>query len=125
VVLGNPDLADKLGVVGFDRFSFGNVLSASLVSFSAFFRSRAALQLEILALRHQLGVLQRSVKRPKLRPADRLLWAWLCGVWRTGNPVSSSSKRLAARADPLPPAQPEDNSFASSDEEEEVNDTEE
>jgi hypothetical protein len=26
--------------------------------------------LEILALRHQLGVLQRSVKRPKLSPAD-------------------------------------------------------
>jgi transposase InsO family protein len=39
------------------------------------------LQLEILALRHQLGVLQRSVKRPKLTPADRLLWAWLCAVW--------------------------------------------
>ena len=44
-------------------------------------RSRAALQLEILALRHQLGVLQRSVKRPKLTPADRWLWAWLCAVW--------------------------------------------
>jgi transposase InsO family protein len=39
------------------------------------------LQLEILALRHQLGVLQRSVKRPKLTPADRWLWAWLCAVW--------------------------------------------
>jgi len=37
--------------------------------------------LEILALRHQLGVLQRSVKRPKLTPSDRLLWAWLCVVW--------------------------------------------
>lgn len=40
------------------------------------------MQLEILALRHQLGVLQRSVKRPKLTPADRLLWAWLCAVWK-------------------------------------------
>jgi putative transposase len=39
------------------------------------------LQLEILALRHQLGVLQRSVKRPKLTPADRFLWAWLREVW--------------------------------------------
>jgi hypothetical protein len=39
------------------------------------------LQLEILALRHQLGVLQRSVKRPKLTPADRFLWAGLCKVW--------------------------------------------
>jgi putative transposase len=40
------------------------------------------LQLEILALRHQLGVLQRSVKRSKLTPADRLLWAWLRTVWQ-------------------------------------------
>jgi hypothetical protein len=50
------------------------------VAFFASFQSRAALQLEILALRHQLGVLlQRSVERPKLTPADRSLWAWLCG----------------------------------------------
>src|SRR5215472_6665520 len=35
----------------------------------AIFRSRAALELENLALRHQIGVLQRSaVKRPKLTP---------------------------------------------------------
>jgi len=32
-------------------------------------------------LRHQIGVLQRSVKRPKLTPADRLLWVWLATVW--------------------------------------------
>ena len=50
-------------------------------TFLACFRTRAALQLEILALRHQLGVLQRSVKRPKLTPTDRLLWAWLCEIW--------------------------------------------
>jgi putative transposase len=48
---------------------------------SATFKSRAALHLENLALRHQLGVLHRSVKRPKLAPPDRLLWAWLCAVW--------------------------------------------
>src|SRR6266436_7985001 len=47
----------------------------------AAFKSRAALQLENLALRHQLGILRRSVKRPKLTSADRLLWAWLCEVW--------------------------------------------
>ena len=40
------------------------------------------LQQEILALRHQVGVLHRSVKRPNLTPADRLLWVWLCTVWR-------------------------------------------
>ena len=34
---------------------------------ASIFRSRAALQLENLALRHQIGVLQRSAaKRPKL-----------------------------------------------------------
>ena len=43
-----------------------------------FFRSRAALAAENLALRHQLGVLQRSAKRPRLRARDRALWVWLC-----------------------------------------------
>ena len=38
---------------------------------------RAALAAEILALRHQLGILQRSVKRPRLRQRDRILWVWL------------------------------------------------
>src|ERR1035441_469532 len=48
---------------------------------SAALKSRAALQLENLALRHQLGVLRRSMKRPILTSADRLLWAWLCDAW--------------------------------------------
>src|SRR5271167_2634917 len=48
---------------------------------SAALKSRATLQLENLALRHQLGVLRRSVKRPKLTSTDRFLWAWLCEVW--------------------------------------------
>jgi hypothetical protein len=39
------------------------------------------LQLEIFALRHQLGVLQRSVNRPKLNRFDRFLWAWFCAAW--------------------------------------------
>jgi transposase InsO family protein len=57
------------------------ILSAILKSLATFFRTRAALQLEILALRHQLGVLQRSVKKPKLTAADRLVWTWLAAVW--------------------------------------------
>jgi hypothetical protein len=58
------------------------VVSAFLAFLFAWFRSRAALQLEILALRHQVGILQRSAKkRPKLRRVDRILWAWLSGVW--------------------------------------------
>jgi hypothetical protein len=37
--------------------------------------------LEILALRLQIGVLQRSVKRPKLTASDRFLWSWLSSLW--------------------------------------------
>ena len=48
---------------------------------STVFKSRATLHLENLALRHQLSVLRRSVKRPKLTPADRLLSAWLSEAW--------------------------------------------
>jgi hypothetical protein len=45
-------------------------------------RSRAALQLEILGLRHQLGVLQRSRRwRVRLTQADRLLWVCLSQIW--------------------------------------------
>jgi putative transposase len=65
----------------FRRFSPRGVVSAFFASLLLSFRSRAALQLEILALRHQLGVLHRSVKRPTLTTSDRLLWVWLCGIW--------------------------------------------
>src|SRR5258708_9567615 len=57
------------------------VLIALVAAALSFFKPRAALQLENLALRHQLGVLRSSVKKPKLTPLDRLLWAWLCGLW--------------------------------------------
>src|SRR6266478_1346269 len=59
---------------------FLNTLLASLASI---FRSRASLGLENLALRHQIGVLQRSAgKRPKLTSGDRLLWICLSRLWR-------------------------------------------
>jgi putative transposase len=57
------------------------MLTELVVALSSVFKTRAALQLENLALRHQLGVLHRSVKKPKVTLFDRLLWAWLCGVW--------------------------------------------
>jgi len=44
-------------------------------------RSRGAMQLEILALRHQLAVYQRTSRRPRLTPSDRLIWGWLASVW--------------------------------------------
>ena len=58
-------------------------LATLLASLFSIVRSRSALGLENLALRHQIGVLQRSARnRPKLTPLDRLLWAWLSHVWR-------------------------------------------
>ena len=47
----------------------------------AVFKSRAGLQAENLALRHQLYVYKRSVKRPGVRPADRILWSLLARTW--------------------------------------------
>jgi hypothetical protein len=49
-------------------------------------KSRAAVQLENVALRHQFAVLRRSVKRPRLNSSDRLLWVWfsrVCRDWRS------------------------------------------
>ena len=57
------------------------VLRALLAVISTVARSRLSLQLEVAALRHQLNVYQRSVKRPRIRPGDRILWAWLSRHW--------------------------------------------
>ncbi len=45
------------------------------------FRGRAALQLELLAQRHQLAVLTRKNARPRLRPADCMFWVLLSLLW--------------------------------------------
>ena len=45
-------------------------------------RLRASLQLEILALRHQLHVLELlHGRRVRLTRLDRLLWVWFFRVW--------------------------------------------
>jgi hypothetical protein len=44
-------------------------------------RTHRALVLENLALRHQLGVLQRTAPRPRLRPSDRVFWVLLARLW--------------------------------------------
>jgi putative transposase len=60
---------------------FTPLLSAS-VSIRSWFRTRAALQLENLALHHQRIVLNRSQRgRLRLDSADRLLWVWLSRLW--------------------------------------------
>ncbi|MCK4303718.1 MAG: integrase core domain-containing protein [Candidatus Eisenbacteria sp.] len=50
-------------------------------SIMAVFRSRASLQMENLALRHQLGVLKRTCPRPRIRARDRILWSLLSRIW--------------------------------------------
>jgi putative transposase len=45
------------------------------------FRSHAALEAEILVLRHQLLVYRRLTRRPLLQPADRIFWSWLSRNW--------------------------------------------
>jgi hypothetical protein len=82
VVLVNSDLVDTLRV---ERLPFPYPTSADIGHFGggAGLLSRpASLQMEVLALRHQLNVLQRSVKRPKLTASDRFFWACLAATWR-------------------------------------------
>src|SRR6516164_9727395 len=58
------------------------LLLSAVLSIRSWFRSRAALQVEILALRHQLTVLKRSQRgRLRLNSADRLPWVGLSGLW--------------------------------------------
>jgi hypothetical protein len=54
-----------------------NLIRCLLLAGLAFFQTRRRLAIEILALRHQLGVLKRSVKRPRLSNVDRGLWVLL------------------------------------------------
>src|ERR1700730_3600481 len=47
------------------------------------FRTRVTLQAEILALRHQLAVLQANApRRLRLKRSDRLLWVLLSRFWQ-------------------------------------------
>jgi hypothetical protein len=69
------------------------------------FRSRASLEIEILALRHQLNILRRkSPKRPILGSIDRLVFVGLYGLapdvlsalgnYQTGNRHSLAPHRF-------------------------------
>ncbi len=45
------------------------------------FRSKQDIVLENLALRQQLAVQQRTVKKPKIKNRDRIFWVWLSIIW--------------------------------------------
>ena len=58
------------------------VLISLLAGLTLTLRTRASLQFEILALRHQLAVLQRNKRRRvRLRLWDRLLWVAVVRLW--------------------------------------------
>src|SRR4030095_9333280 len=58
-----------------------SVACSLLLMVRSSFRTRARMQIEILALRHQLAVLERQRKRARLGVADRLLWVVLSRLW--------------------------------------------
>jgi putative transposase len=58
------------------------IVRSVLQTFRASIRTRAALQLEIFALRHQLPILERArPRRIPLTRSDRLVWVWLSRIW--------------------------------------------
>ena len=58
-----------------DTYNLGWSLLHSALSY------RQRLILENIALRHQLAVLTRNPKRPKLKKTDRVFWSWLSRFW--------------------------------------------
>ena len=60
----------------------GPVFIALVALVGSTFQTRAAMQAEIAALRHQLAVLQRSApRRLHLKQSDRVLWILLSRLW--------------------------------------------
>lgn len=58
------------------------IFSAVFLFFRSLFVSRISLATEILILRQQLLVLNRTVNRPKLCRRDRLFWICLSRLWK-------------------------------------------
>jgi hypothetical protein len=58
------------------------IFSAFFLFFRPLFVSKISLAMEILILRQQLLVLNRTVKRPKLHRLDRLFWICLSRLWK-------------------------------------------
>ena len=78
--------------------TMSSLLVALFALVASSFRTRAALQAEILALRHQLAVFQKNAPgRLRLQRSDRFLWVLLSRFWsgwadacRWFNPIRSS-----------------------------------
>ncbi|MGB5474823.1 MAG: hypothetical protein WBQ78_15280 [Gammaproteobacteria bacterium] len=83
------------------------IVCALLLLVSTVVRSRVSLQLEIVALRHQLAVYQRSTKHLQISSEDRILWSWFARRWsgwcdalvfvQTGTVIAWQRKRYRDR----------------------------
>ena len=62
-------------------FGFQVLEDAEPVEPLVVFMTKADLAIENLALRQQVIVLQRRVKRPVLLRRDRVFWLWLARCW--------------------------------------------
>ena len=86
VVLENSVRSENTGVPTIREIMVATTMSSLFVAFFALiastFRTRTALQAEILALRHQLAVFQKNApRRLRLHRCDRLLWVVLYRCW--------------------------------------------
>ena len=82
VATGNGEVFEMMEITHVPNSVSMCILPTVISVFRSAFRSRAAVELENFALRHQLNVLKRSVKhRPSLTSADRLLWVVLSRLW--------------------------------------------
>ncbi len=74
------------------------IIGALLAFVSTMFRSRATLQFEIVALRHQLTVYQRTIQRPRINPGECesvvLLPLSASDGKQTGGPGASGNARM-------------------------------
>jgi len=86
VVADNSVLSENKEVPIIREIMVATTMSSLFVALFALvassFRTRAALQAEILALRHQLAVLQKNApRRLRFHRCDRLLWVVLSRLW--------------------------------------------
>ena len=59
------------------------LLSFLKIILSLIFRDHSVIIAENIALRHQLMVLKRTIKRPKIRKRDRIFWVLLSKIWNS------------------------------------------
>ena len=79
--LVGSEILEDFRKAGHARSTMLNILRSLVGAARSFFKTQKSLALENLALRHQVGVLERSVKRPRLTNADRGLWVLLSRRW--------------------------------------------